>query len=193
MSRLTVIETALIDEHRPVINLAGRGYSARGPLIRDDGFKERVRAWWLFRVAWLAVISGEPDAYTRRRAGLRGSTIEVGWDAHGWPVPLESAASRGIVERRSEAAQRKRLLAASPPDLRDAVCKWLDSDEATAWAYAHTGLALVAGAGVTDILADALSRATRQPGPEVLPNPETRMALYRLVSGRNRLIVDVVH
>jgi hypothetical protein len=82
----TRVESDLIAAHRPLGNLAGRGYQAGPPApLRAIGGYERERAWWLFHVAWLAVLTlGTPSEGIRRRRLQH----EVAHDEHGWPVPL---------------------------------------------------------------------------------------------------------
>ena len=129
-------EVDLIGTYRPLLNRHGRGYRNQLPTqLQRVGAFERERAWWLFHVAWLAVLTLRPEdwiqPWSRRRPW--SVTDRVACDEDGWPLPLCDGENHPITIP-DEWSARQMLVDAAPRELRNVVTDAISSaDEATAW------------------------------------------------------------
>lgn len=180
-------EAALIAMHRPLLNRHGRGYKAE-PLVqlRAVGIYEDARVWWLFHVAWLAVLTLRPQAWVRR--SLNGHVIAA--DEHGWPVCLDEGTHHKL-RIPGERAARGLLARAAPPALHDAVSGATSSAEATAWWAAYAGHAFLKQPDAPDVaLRAALTRSSNAlRAPQAGPSESGHARLVDLV----RQLPSVAH
>lgn len=182
------LESELIAAYQPLLNLSGQGLRVLGPpQLRYVGDWEPARAAWLFSVAWIAVLSGRPSGWVRRRLRKRADEIRV--DDAGWPMPLAAAGRPERVRIPSEREART-LLSGCLPDTYG-TAQFNDDEEARAWWAAYIGLTFQhTPQAVEDALHLAASRrvdAIRT--PPTLPDEPRRRELLQLI----RLLPRVCH
>jgi hypothetical protein len=182
----STLECAWIERYLPMLNLKGRGYKALGPVQLRNGIGyERERAWWLFHVSWIAVITLQPpgwvdDCWT---PGEWWGADRVSCDDDGWPVRIGDGETHTI-RIPSERSARELLLAAAPPTLRDeAADSSTTSEEATAWWAAYAGHAFLQDSQPhSDALRAGLARsADGYRAPISLPTGPKRADLLELI------------
>lgn len=137
------LESRLTKAHRPLLDRSGQGYPARLPVqLRRIGPYEKERAWWLFHVSWLAVLTLKPIGWLGRAPSYRPAFWEsyaVACDDDGWPVPL----NKGTVHETmipEDWTAREILVEVAPSELLEAVAdSSTGSEEAAAWSAAYAG------------------------------------------------------
>jgi hypothetical protein len=169
----------VIAVHRPLLNRRGKGYAAEPPpQLRAIGPYQRERAWWLFHVTWLAVLTRRPSGWIRRSLAHH----IVAADDQGWPVPLGEGNTHSI-RIPTEQAAREMLIRAASPSLRDAVITPTQASEATAWWAGYAGHPFLANPQSTEVaLSAVLGRSNDgRRGPWTLPSRGDTERLIRLV------------
>lgn len=174
-------EVALIASHRPMLNRRGQGYKSQGPIqLQRIGVYERERAWWLFHVSWLAVLTLQPDGWIQHSRRPWATTAHVACDEAGWPVPLLEGDAHAVTIP-DERAARKMLVDLAPHELRDAIAdSSTGAEQATAWWAAYAGHPFLGNSqSQEDALRAALARRP-YPSPPRLPSGPRRTALIEL-------------
>jgi hypothetical protein len=179
VAKAGTVESALIAQHQPLLNLRGRGYSLLGPpQLRAIGEWESARAAWLFSCAWIAILTAAEDGWIRRP---RGRPDEVEIDDEGWPVPVGRGANAVRVKQPSERAARL-VLRRAFEEIGE-VASFHDDEEASAWWAAYAGLP---ARPREQSVEEAIRLAVRcQPGaldtPRALPSAARRSELLSII------------
>lgn len=182
----------MIAEYRPLLNRRGRGYKSQPMMqLQKVGSYERERAWWLFHVSWLAVLTLRPDGWiqpwSRRRPWL--PTDHVACDEHGWPVPLLEGESQALTIP-DEWSARDVLIDVASRELREVVAdNRSSSDQSIAWWAAYAGHPFLRdGPSHEDALRAAFARRDEAyKGPPELPFGRALSQLLGVVGGLPRV------
>lgn len=178
------VESSLIAQHQPLLNLHGRGFALLGPpQMRLIGDFERARAGWLFSTAWIAALTAAEGEWVTWSELTRSLHLEI--DEAGWPMPLGQGGKRVKLRLPTELDAQRIVKKA-----RDVEFNEYD-DEALAWWSAYAGLAFRPRAQSVD---EALRHAFRCEVdaldlPRTLPPPDRRVELLKII----KLLPGVAH
>lgn len=183
--RVTAAETALIREHRPLLNRTRKSEGL--PQLRQAGLYGRARMRWLWQSAWAGLL-------------LRGRTtprLDAPWkrwhkspavDVNGYPSDRRGAImipTPHTPNRRDLLALMHDAAASAPNSVKRAVEQTQDAVELRVWWAANAGAPwLTQPASVRESLAATLEmRAEKEaPCPAEFPDDETLPSVVRLVS-----------
>jgi len=183
--RVIAAETALIRDHRPLLN---RTHKSEGlPQLRQPGRYRQARMRWLWQSAWAGLLLRARTTPGLDAPWKRWHT-SAAVDVNGYP----SDRSGAIMIPRPQTPNRSDLLtlmhdaaASASSSVKDAVAQTRDARDLRVWWAANAGAPwLPQPASVRESLAATLEmRAeTDAPCPTAFPDDETLPSVVRLVS-----------
>jgi hypothetical protein len=178
------VESTLIAQYQPLLNLRGRGFGLLGPpQLRMIGDFEVARAGWFFSAAWIAAITSADDGWVAWDDLTTSLDLEI--DEAGWPMALGGGGTRVTLQLPTELEAREIVNKACDVAFNDY------DNEASAWWCAYAGLAFRPKAQQID---EALRHAFRRHVaaldlPPTLPPRDRRVELLELI----KLLPSVAH